>query len=178
MATSVNVKNKLLVIGLVAGLIATMFFAKRVWEIEQFNQAATSGAALQDTRYKFEAKYANAYSLAKIGRYQDATLLFNQLLETKASPSQVSAVQYNLGNIYLIRGLRVTHNGEAVKDEAQFLLNQARLAYQKSLQLDNQHLDARHNLDRVLSMLPDYPDGEGDKDKLGVVMGSIPTGLP
>jgi tetratricopeptide (TPR) repeat protein len=178
MATSVELKNKVLVAGLIAGLIATIVFGKKTWEIEQFNQAVQSGAAPQSAEYKFETKYAKAYLMAKNGRYQDATLLFNQLIEMPASLSQISAVQYDLGNIYLIRGLMVNHNGDTVKDEAEYLLNQAKLAYEQSLRLDNQHLDAKHNLDRVLSMLPENSESKDDQDKLGVVMGNIPTGLP
>lgn len=72
----------------------------------------------------------------------------------------------------------VNHNGDEVKDEAEYLLNQARLAFEQSLRLDDGHLDARHNLDRVLSLLPADPGTPEEQEKLGIIMGNIPTGLP
>lgn len=178
MTTSVKAKNRVLVAMLIVGLLLSITIGKQIFEIEQFNQTALAGGSPSNTAYKFETKYAAAYAVAKSGRYQDAAQLFNQLMESKGTPSQISAVQYNLGNIYMVRGLMVNHNGDTVKDEAEYLLNQAKLAYEQSLRLDNRHLDARHNLDRVLSMLPDDHGARDDQDKLGIVMGNIPTGLP
>jgi len=178
MAASVRAKNRILVAMLVTGLIGTLLVGKQVADIEGFNQMALAGQKPAGSNYPFEAKYAAAYALATQGRYQDATQLFGQLMEAQATPSQIAAVQYNLGNIFMVRGLMVNHNGDTVKDEAEYLLNQARLAYEQSLRLDNNHLDVRHNLDRVLSMLPENPNAQDEQDKLGIVMGNIPTGLP
>jgi mxaK protein len=177
-AAGVKSKNHILVGLLIAGLLGTLVVGKEMWEIEQFNQTILAGGKPETTDYPFETKYAAAYALANQGRYQDATQLFSQLLESQAPQEKVAAVQYNLGNLFMVRGLMVNRNGDTVKDEAEYLLNQARLAYQQSLRLDNRHPDARHNLDRVLSMLPDTPGAEGEQDKLGIVMGNIPTGLP
>ena len=39
--------------------------------------------------------------------------------------------------------------------------------------------DAKHNLDRLLTMLPPDPTpGVGDSDAPGLIMGNIPIGLP
>ena len=178
MAASVRTKNRILVAMLVTGLIGAILVGKQVSDIEQFNQMVLAGQKPAASNYPFETKYAAAYALATQGRYQDATQLFGQLMESQGTPSQIAAVQYNLGNIFMVRGLMVNHNGDTVKDEAEYLLNQARLAYEQSLRLDNSHLDARHNLDRVLSMLPENPNAKDEQDKLGIVMGNIPTGLP
>lgn len=178
MATSVKIKNRILVVMMATGLIGAILVGKQINTIEQFNQAVLAGRKPVAPDYPFEAKFAAAYALATQGRYQDAAQLFSQLMEARGTVSQIAAVQYNLGNIYMIRGLLVNHNGATVKDEAEYLLNQARLAYQQSLRLDNSHLDARHNLDRVLSMLPENPDAQDEQDKPGIVMGNIPTGLP
>jgi len=178
MAASVKAKNRVLVAMLVTGLVGAILVGKQVSDIEQFNQMVLAGQKPASSNYPFEAKYAAAYALATQGRYQDATQLFSQLMESRGTPSQIAAVQYNLGNIFMVRGLMVNHNGDTVKDEAEYLLNQARLAYEQSLRLDNSHLDARHNLDRVLSMLPENPNAQDEQDKLGIVMGNIPTGLP
>lgn len=177
MATGVRTKNRVLVALLVIGMAAVLFYGKQLTEAESFNKAIARGGAPDHPGFRFESRYAAAYLFAANGRYHDAAQLFNQLLESPGTPRQVSAVQYNLGNIFLIRGLMVHRNGDTVKDEAEYLLNQARLAYQQSLRLDTRHWDARYNLDRVLSMLPENPS-QGEQDKAGIVMGNIPTGLP
>jgi mxaK protein len=178
MATSINAKSRLLTVLLAVGMAGVLYTGAKVHSIEQFNQAALRGGQPDPKAYPYEAKFAAAYWLAKQGRYQDATQLYGQLLEAKGRPDQTAAVQYNLGNIFMIRGLMVNHNGDTVKDEAEYLLNQARLAFQQSLRLDSSHMDVRHHLDWVLSMLPAEPNQEEKQDKMGIVMGNIPTGLP
>ena len=175
---STRAKTHLFIFMLVLGMSGAMLTGKKMTEIERFNQAVLAGQKTSTSDYPFEARYAAAYGLASKGRYQDATQLFNQLMESRGTPEQMAAVQYNLGNIFMLRGLMVNHNGEEVKDEAEYLLNQARLAFEQSLRLDNRHLDARHNLDRVLSLLPANPGTPEEQEKLGIIMGNIPTGLP
>lgn len=177
MATSVRTKNRILVAMLVVGMIGVLFFGKKLTEAQSFNKAIAAGAIPNHPDFKFESRYAAAYAFAVSSRHHDATQLFNQLLESPATARQRSAVQYGLGNIFLIRGLMVHRNGDTVRDEAEYLFNQARLAYQQSLRLDPRHWDARYNLDRVLSMLPSNPS-KGEQDEAGIIMGNIPTGLP
>jgi tetratricopeptide (TPR) repeat protein len=178
METGVKIKNRILVILLIVGVIGTLLAGKYLYAIEQFNKTVEAGEKPDNSNFKFEAKYASAYQLAKNGRYQDASQLFGQLMEISGTKSQISAVQYNLGNIFLIRGLLVNHNGGEVISEAEYLINQAKMAYQQSLRLDNQYIDARYNLDRVLRLLPENYIAKDDQDELGIVMGNIPTGLP
>ena len=88
-------------------------------------------------------------------------------------------MQYNLGNIFFLRGLAINGRDLTVRDEAVYLLTQAKTAYMQSLRLDNEHWDARHNLDRILTMLPSEPTpGVGESDSPGLIMGNIPVGLP
>lgn len=179
----VAVKNKILVAMLIIGVVGTLAAGKHLYTIEQFNQAVATNGKFSNDDFKFEAKYASAYQLAKNGRYQDASQLFGQLMEMRGTPSQISAVQYNLGNIFLMRGLLVNHNANEggngeVKDEAEYLINQAKMAYQQSLRLDNHFIDAKYNLDHVLRLLPENPIAKDDLDELGIVMGNIPSGLP
>jgi len=129
-------------------------------------------------RQSFEARFATAYWLANNERYREATLLFTQLLPD-ADATQRSAIQYNLGNIFFRRGLAINGTNMTVKDEAEYLLRQAKSAYVQSLKHDNSFWDARHNLDRVLTMLPATPTpGVGESDTPGLIMGNIPVGLP
>lgn len=180
---SVRNKNKCLIALLLLGIAGTLATGKHLYNIEQFNLAASTNSKMNNEDYKFETKFANAYHLAKNGRFQDASQLFGQLMEMPATNLQISAVQYNLGNIFLLRGLLVNHsankggNGE-VKDEAEYLINQAKMAYQQSLRLDHQFTDAKYNLDRVLRLLPENSTAKNDQDQLGIVMSNIPSGLP
>ncbi len=78
-----------------------------------------------------------------------------------------------------LRGLAINGNNMTVKAEAEYLVRQAKTAYINSLKLDNSHWDAKHNLDRVLGMLPSTPTpGVGDGEKAGLIMGNVPVGLP
>lgn len=176
-------KNKILVAMLILGILGALVMGKQLYAIEQFNKAVIVNSKVNNDMFKFQAKFANAYRFAKNGRYQDASQLFGQLMEMPATPTQISAVQYNLGNIFLKRGLMVSYNANAdgtskVNDEAEYLINQAKMAYQQSLRLNNQFIDARYNLDRVLRLLPSNSIAKNDQDELGIVMGNIPSGLP
>lgn len=152
--------------------------AYQIREIRAFNQAIQQGKAPVTRQDSYEAKFAVAYWQARNGRYQEATQLFGQLLE-KGDDTQKSAVQFNTGNIFFLRGLAVNGRDITVRDETEYLLNQARTAYEQSLRLDHSFWDARHNLDRVLSMLPSTPTpGSGESDSPGLIMGNIPVGLP
>jgi mxaK protein len=152
--------------------------ANRIRQIDNFNRAVSAGKTPVTDTQSFQAKFSAAYWLAKGGRYQDATLLFLQLAES-GTPSQRAAVQYNLGNIFFLRGLAINGRDLTVRDEAVYLVTQAKNAYMQSLRLDNSHWDVRHNLDRVLGMLPEDPvPGVGESDSPGLIMGNIPVGMP
>ncbi|HEY3327406.1 MAG TPA: hypothetical protein VGK14_09565 [Novimethylophilus sp.] len=178
MATRMKSRNLLLFAALLTGVAGAALQAFDMHRMESFNQAVSTGKLPDHDKLRFEAKYAAAYWLAKSGRYQDATQLFVQLMEAGGNAEQMAAVQYNLGNIFFLRGLLVNRSGGIVHAEAEYLLTQAKMAYQQSLRLDNAHLDVRHNLDRVLSLLPEDSVPKNEQDKLGIVMGNIPVGLP
>jgi hypothetical protein len=80
---------------------------------------------------------------------------------------------------FFLRGLAINGRDMTVREEAVYLLTQAKTAYMQSLRLDNTHWDARHNIDRVIAMLPAEPaPGVGEGDSPGLIMGNIPVGLP
>jgi hypothetical protein len=150
----------------------------RIEQIRTFNKDIRSGKPPETNKESYEAKFATAYWLAYNGKYQEASLLFGQLAD-KGTPAQKSAVQFNIGNIFFLRGLAINGRDLTVRDQTEYLLSQAKTAYQQSLRLDDSFWDARHNLDRVLSMLPKHPTpGTGESDSPGLIMGNIPVGLP
>ncbi|HEU4707979.1 MAG TPA: hypothetical protein VFS17_01580 [Methylophilaceae bacterium] len=155
-----------------------LYELNRIRNIRAFNKAVLNAETPKTHVESFEAKFDTAYWLAKNERYKESTLLFTQLLP-KANLDQRSAIQYNLGNMFFLRGLAINGTNMTVKDETEYLLRQAKSAYVQSLKFDNSHWDAKHNLDRVLTMLPATPTpGVGESDTPGLIMGNIPVGLP
>jgi tetratricopeptide (TPR) repeat protein len=150
----------------------------RIQQIQAFNEAISEGKPPKSDLQSFEAKFATAFWLAKNERYKEATLLFNKALNS-ATTEQKAAIHYNLGNIFFLRGLIINGTSMTVRDEAEYLLRQAKTAYLQSLRFDNSNWGARHNLDRLLTMLPATPTpGVGESDTPGLIMGNIPVGLP
>lgn len=178
MALSAKKLTVVLVATLVAASAGAAWQANRVRQIEQFNAAVSAGKTPATDTQSYEAKYAAAYWLAKGGRFQDATLLFLQLVES-GTPQQRAAVQYNLGNIFFLRGIAINGTNMTVREEAMYLFKQAKSAYMQSLRLDETSWIARHNMDRILMMLPEEESpGVGESDSPGLIMGNIPVGLP
>ena len=167
----------LLIIAIICALNAVYSY-RRLKQIDVFNLAVSTGKPPETDLQSFEAKFSTAYWLAKNERYKEATLLFNKSINN-ADNTQKAAIQYNLGNIFFRRGLAINGANMTVRDEAEYLFVQAKTAYQQSLRLDNSFWDARHNMDRILTMLPGTPTpGVGESDTPGLIMGSIPVGLP
>jgi hypothetical protein len=159
-------------------LLGSVFTYKRINQIDAFNQDISAGKSPATDKDSFEAKFATALSLAKKERYKESILLFAALMP-KANADQKSAVQYNIGNIFLLRANALGGRGAAIAQEAEYLLLQSKAAYVASLKLDNSQWDAKHNLDRLLGLIPETPTpGVGDGDKAGLIMGNVPVGLP
>lgn len=159
-------------------LAGSVFTYRHIQQIDAFNVAVLAGKTPETDKESFEAKFATALYLAKKERFKEATLLFTALIP-KANAAQKSAVQYNVGNIFLLRANAMGGRGAAVSQETEYLLQQSKTAYVASLKLDNTQWDAKHNLDRLLGLLPETPTpGVGEGDKAGLIMGNVPVGLP
>lgn len=178
MALSVKKVTWTLAVLAIVSLVSAAYAWNRIQQIQRFNQAILSADTPTTDRQSYEAKFSTAYWLAKNERHKEATMLFLQLAE-QGDLTQRSAVQHNLGNIFFLRGLTVNGNSMTVRDESEYLFRQAKGAYVQSLKLDHSHWDTRHNLDRVIGMLPETPTpGVGESDSPGLIMGNIPVGLP
>lgn len=168
----------LLLITAIVASISSIYFYNRIQQIDAFNLAITSGKPPKTDLQSFEAKFATAYWLANKERYKEATLLFNKALNA-ANIKQKAIIQYNLGNIFFRRGLAINGANMTVRAETEYLFQQAKKAYLQSLKLDHTNWRARHNLDRLLTMLPATPTpGAGEGDSPGLIMSNIPVGLP
>ena len=178
MALSAKKLTWLLLTVAVASAMGAAAQVYRIRQIEAFNQAILAGKSPTTDLQTFEARFSTAYWLARIGRYKESTLLFLQLVES-GDANQRSAVQHNIGNIFFLRGLAINGTNITVRNEAEYLFRQAKTAYVASLKQDNTHWDTKHNLDRLLTILPATPvPGVGESDTPGLIMGSIPVGLP
>ena len=166
------------IIALLAGIgIAQQL--NRLKQIQTFNDAVTHGDPPATDKLSYEAKYAQAYWLAKKGYYKESTALFGGLTNT-STLSNRAAVFHNIGNMFFLKSLRIdSGNDPRARDEAEYLLTEAKTAYKNALKLDNSNWGTRRNLDRVLSLLPEVPTpGISDSDSPGIIMGNIPVGLP
>lgn len=162
----------------VASTVGAGYQLNRIMQINAFNHAILNAKSPKTDMQSFEAKFATAYWLAKNERYKESTLLYTQLLE-RANTVQKEAIQHNLGTIFFLRGLAINGTNMAVGKETEYLLRQAKTLYQQAVRLDNTHWDARHNLDRLILLLPGTPTpGVGESDSPGLIMGNIPVGLP
>jgi mxaK protein len=149
-----------------------------LFKTNKFNTEIAKGENPSFFEQSFEARYATAYWLAKKEMFKESTILFNNLMKN-ANLDQKSAIQYNIGNIFFKRGLLINGTSMTVRDEAEYLFQQAAKAYKQSLKFKPYYWDAKHNLDRLLTMLPPDPTpGVGDSDSPGLIMGNIPVGLP
>lgn len=166
---------------IILAVIAVVFIAlenKSIKEVEAFNLAVTQGKTPETDQQSFEAKFSTAFWLAQKGRLKESALIFSNLLP-KAIPQHKAIIYHNIGNIYFLRGLLINGTNMTVRDESEYLLRQAKAAYVNSLKIDNADWKTKHNLDRVLTMLPSTPTpGVGGDEKAGLIMGNIPVGLP
>jgi hypothetical protein len=163
----------------VLSAIGIAYQVKRLNQINAFNVAVTAGNLPETDNLSYEAKYAQAYWLAKKDYFKEATNLFTGLTQT-STPSNRAAVFHNVGNMFFLKSLRIdAGNDPRARDEAEYLLTEAQASYKNAIKLDNSNWGTRRNLDRVLSLLPEVPTpGLSDSDSPGIIMGNIPVGLP
>ena len=162
----------------IASTATAWYQLNRIQQINAFNNAILSAKPPSTDMQSFEAKFATAYWLAKNERFKESALLYSKLLEG-ANKVETEAVQHNLGTIFFLRGLAINGTNMTVGKETEYLLRQSKNLYQKAVRLDNSHWDSRHNLDRLILLLPGTPTpGVGESESPGLIMGNIPTGLP
>ena len=174
-----KVSYTLCVIGVILLILISSSVFKLI-QIKSFNEIIKSGDSPAIFSQSYQARFSAAFRLAEKEYYKEATNLFNNLTN-EGSNNQKSAVHHNIGNIFFKRGLFIngSSNDSKVRAEAEYLFRQAKKAYEQSLKYDNTHWDTKHNLDRLLTLLPSEPTpGVGDSDSPGLIMGNIPVGLP
>ena len=98
----------------------------RLNQINAFNEAVTTGNPPETDKTSYEAKYAQAYWLAKKDYYKEATKLFTGLTQTNTASNR-AAVFHNIGNMFFLKALRIdAGNDPRARDEAEYLLTEAK----------------------------------------------------
>ena len=138
-------------ISLIISALFIFFYIFNLYQANKFNNEVSNGENPSFFEQSFEARYATAYWLAEKEMFKEATILFNALMKD-ADSDQKSALQYNIGNIFFKRGLIINGTSMSVRDEAEYLFQQANKAYRQSLKFGPYYWDAKHNLDRLLTI--------------------------
>ncbi|HEX9181167.1 MAG TPA: hypothetical protein VF859_12270 [Burkholderiales bacterium] len=106
-----------------------------------------------------EARFAQAWHLARGGDIQRALALYQEIATTDGSPL-AGAARYNMGNLFFAEALRARQ--EQDEHAALPYLELAKQAYRDTLRAEPQRYEARYNLERALRLLPEGGDsGEG-----------------
>ena len=87
-------------LGLVLSTLFIFFNLFNLYQANKFNNEVSNGESPSVFEQSFEARYSVAYWLAQKEMFKESTILFNALMKD-ADDNQKSALQYNIGNIFL-----------------------------------------------------------------------------
>lgn len=140
---------------LLLGLAALAAAAERgftAWQSARANALMARGETAPDASPS--VLLAHAAALERAGRFDDA---LNTYAEAQAlgSPPLRHAVQVNVANLYLRRGIEAAR-GEGHAQQALVLLQLAKAGYRRALQHDPDDWNARYNYELTLRVLPDF----------------------
>jgi len=99
-----------------------------------------------------EARFAQAWHLARAGELQHALALYQEVATADGS-ALAGAARYNIGNLFLGEALRARQAGD--EHAALPYLELAKQAYRDTLRAEPGRFDARYNLERALRLLPE-----------------------
>lgn len=176
----IRIKGLNLLFGLlaIAGLAGSIHEGNALLQRHDVNRQIQAGDLISHGAYGFEQKFMAAYKLGEAGDYKHALQSYSQLLETGLTPPQQSLVQYNIGTNLLQSGVKRRLNDDgSLKEEAQYDLSQAQIAYEQALRLDPGFRQAKFNLSLVLLVQPNGIEGLR-KEQEGMELSNIPVGLP
>lgn len=140
--------------GLIA-LAALALAAERsvaAWQASQANRLIAAGSTEPDAPPS--VLLAHAVALERAGRFDDALNAYAEA-EALGSPAVRHAVQVNVANLYLRRGIEAAR-GEGHAQRALVLLQLAKAGYRRALQERPDDWNARYNYELTLRVLPDF----------------------
>jgi len=184
MTSRVKLKNILLFICVIIGLLGMLIEGKKNLSTSEINATLRSGQLLKNEAYPLESKFSSAYYQGQNRDYKHAVQTYMQLLEGKTTTTkqlndhQKANIQYNIGNNLLSAGLYQALNDDgSLQDEAKFSFLQAKMAYEHALRISPEMLIAKFNLSLLNSITPDNMKS-ATKEKSGVELSNLPVGLP
>lgn len=182
--SSIKLKNIILIICAVVGLIGLLMEGKQYIHTNKINSVLSAGKLLKNKAYPLESKFSAAYYQGKNKDYKHAVQTYTQLLEGKAKSAkplttkQKANIQYNIGNNLLSVGLyRSLNDDGSLSDESKYSFLQARIAYEHALRTTPSMLTAKFNLSLLNSIMPTNMKS-ATKEKSGVELSNLPVGLP
>ena len=155
----------------------------RLWRQQRWNEAITTAAWPADGQaVPVQVRFAQAHALAEAGGAGDeGALRIYRGLENDSPLGQ--AARYNSANLLMRQAVLVQAGTEPGKAIA--LIELAKEGYRNVLRTDPQHWDARYNLERAQSLLPDPeeldaepPDTQRNAERAATTMRGYSPGLP
>ncbi len=178
MMCSIQVKNTVLLLLLVLGLVGASIEVYQCSKIAKLNHLILSQQLVKDDAYPLLQKFTAAYDQGEKKDYKHAIQSYGQLLDAVPSPSEQAKIQYNIGNNLFEFGLirRVNDDG-SLQDEARYAYTQARLAYEQALRLNPNSGVAKFNLSLLHSVMANNMK-PAPKDQSTMELSNLPIGLP
>jgi len=127
---------------------------------QRFNAALERGALFATGRGTLQGRFATAYGLQQQGQFEQALHAYAEL--DAQDPELAAAVRFNMANLYLRQALKLTD--EQDEDLAIPLIEMAKETYREVLRRNSGDWDAKYNLERALSLLPDPPEQRSEED--------------
>jgi mxaK protein len=182
--SSMKLKNIILLIGAVIGLIGLFVAGKQYLHINEINSVLSAGKLLKDDAYPLKSKFSAAYYQGENKDYKHAVQTYTQILEevakftTPLNTQQIANIQYNIGNNLLTSGIhRKLNDDGSLNDESKYSFLQARIAYEHAQRTAPDMLAAKFNLSLLNSIIPTNMKSTA-KEKSGVELSNLPVGLP
>lgn len=175
-----NTKTVNLVLGamLLTGLLGAAYEGLKLRAIASINAQIANGQLIKDEAYPYWVKYTAAYDQGNKKDYKHAIQTYGQLLQTKPTPAQQAAIQYNIGNNFFMFGLiRHVNEDGSLQDEARYAYTQAKMAYEQSLRLAPENQLAKFNLSLLHAVMANKMK-PAPQDQSNMELSNLPIGLP
>lgn len=125
----------------------------RLLQAREWNAQIADGRILAARdRLPEQARFAQAWHLARAGELQRALALYQEMATAEGS-ALAGAARYNIGNLFLAEALRARQAGDG--HAALPYLELAKQAYRDTLRAEPGRFEARYNLERALRLLPE-----------------------
>ncbi len=178
MVKRVHRSNIIFSLLLVIGLIGAAYEAYLYNKITKVNRAISAGEQITDDSYPYQQKFAAAYDQGEKKDYKHAVQTYGQLLDTSPNAAEQAKIQFNIANNLFISGLirRINDDG-TLQDEARYGYSQAKIAYEQSLRLEPNNLNAKFNLSLLNSVMFNNMK-PAPKEQSTMELSNLPIGLP